>query len=231
VAGPFLINQKVVLEVLEGPEQGSYPTRVEDARTDGVVLAAPLVGRRALQLPPGVAVRVKVDSKPAGVSTLETRVHESLPVAPERRIPVIVLEPEGKVEQVQRRADVRMEVEVPIRFGILANPEDAGDSAPPPMWPILEATAVDISAGGSQILTEIRLVPGTHLDVDMRLPDSHETLHLVGEVMRILRSEKQRGRDFHWVAVRWVGAESRDRDAIVGFIFREQLRRRRRGLF
>ncbi|MGE5590548.1 MAG: flagellar brake protein [Bacillota bacterium] len=230
MAVPFLINQKVVLEVLDGADRGTYPTRVEEVGRDGVVLAAPLVGRRALQLPPGARVRLKADGKRAGVSTMETSVRESLPVAPERRIPVIVLEPEGKVEQVQRRADVRMEVDIPIRYGILASPEDTGDGAPQPMWPTLEATLVDISAGGAQILTDIRLVSGAQLDVHLRLPDSNESLQLVAEVMRVLRSEARRGHEVHWVAVRWVGAESRDRDAIVGFIFREQVRRRRRGL-
>ncbi|MCL5677592.1 MAG: PilZ domain-containing protein, partial [Firmicutes bacterium] len=84
--------------------------------------------------------------------------------------------------------------------------------------------------GGAQIVTAIRLVPGTHLDIHLRLPDNTEALQLVAEVMRVLQSESRGGRDRHWIAIRWIGAESRDRDAIVGFIFREQLRRHRKGL-
>ena len=229
VGEAFAINQKVMLEVLDGPDYGSYPTRVEDVERDALVLAAPSSGRRPLQLAPGTPVRLRAEAQSTGLSLVETKVRESLPPTAERRLPVIVLEPEGQVEQVQRRADVRIEVDLPFRFGILISPEETGEEAEP-MWPTLEATAVDISAGGAQIVTAIRLVPGTHLDIHLRLPDNTEALQLVAEVMRVLRSESRDDRDRHWIAIRWIGAESRDRDAIVGFIFREQLRRHRKGL-
>lgn len=229
MAETFSINEKVVLEVLDGPDKGVFPTRVEDASRDALVLAAPLIGPWPLQLAPGTPVRVQTDTQPSGLRYLETSVRESLPPAPGRRLPLIVLEPEGQQGQVQRRADVRLDVKLPVRFGILTNPEEAGEESEP-MWPTLEATAVDLSAGGAQMVTRVRLVPGTHLDVHLRLPDNGEPLQLVGEVVRILRSESRDEHDQHWVAVRWIGAESRDRDAIVGFVFREQLRRRRRGL-
>lgn len=229
LADPLAINQRVTLEVLDGPDRGKYPTRVEDVRPDALVLAAPLVNRSPLELAPATQVRLILESESFGVKTVETKVWESLPASRERRLPIIVLEREQRVEQIQRRADVRIEISLPVRFGILTAPEEEGAEAAD-MWPTLEATTADISAGGAQLITEVRLAPGTQIDVHTRLPDNGDSLQLVAEAVRILKSETRGGRTVHFVAIRWVGAEPQDRDAIVGFIFREQLRRRRRGI-
>ncbi len=230
LADSFAVNQKVILEVLEGAEQGRFPTRVEEVREGALVLAAPLVGRRVVQPAPGTPVRLQLDDASAGMKSIDTKVWESLPMTPSRRLPIIVLEQSDQVKQVQRRTDVRIDVTVPVRFAVLTSPDEGSDEQGLTMWPSLEAATVDISAGGSQMTTEVRLVPGTQIDVHLRLPDGGDSLQLVGEVMRVLHSEQRGSRTIHYLAIRWIGAEATDRDAIVAYVFREQVKRRRRGL-
>lgn len=213
------VNQKVELEILDGPGKGVYSSRIEEVFPDRLAIAWPTAGGLPVEARVGTRVRVDCLAERA-INRLWTEVvgRELAPV------PVLLVDRRAKSIRIQRRQFVRLDVSVGVKFGILWAPDPF--DGPTPL--IFEGRTRDLSGGGILLITEIRLVPTTQLDMVINLPSKR--ISAVGEVVMIQKVETEQDGNRYWTGIRFIGIEERDRDAIVKFIFREQRERRRRGL-
>ena len=220
------INQQVRLRVPFGPFQGNYITRVEGVEDLGIKLAMPITNRDYVTLPPGTEVTVEYQDE-AAVYRFDTVVSATKGQA----LPQLTLKPPDQIDRIQRRRHVRIEVDIPVRMAVL--PEEAEEMPLESRWhavPNLKARTRDLSAGGSLIVTEIALCPGSLLEVTLDLPLGEAPLEILARVVRVVKTIPKDDREEYWVALNWVGITENDRSRMTRFIFNEQVLRRRKGL-
>lgn len=210
------INTRMEVEVPEGPWQGIYQSRVEDMTPAELAIALPTAGRRPVLLDPGQAVRCRFISRRAcyqfDAQVLDRRAGP---------VPVVVLAMPGEWERLQRRHFARLDVSVPVRY----SPRLPG-GGPLADRPLISARTRDLSGDGCAIWTVEPPDPGTELDLFLSLPPG-QVLHLAARVVR-LTGPSPAGRVL--TGLRFVAPAEADRDAIIRYLFREELRRRRNGL-
>lgn len=212
------INQKVELQILSGPLASAYSTYVDDVQDQYISLVRPTVGGETVPLASGDQVRVEFAQAGSARISFQTRVVDvAVHVVPV--VMVALPEPE-KVQRFQQRDFVRLDVRLPLTYYIIYAPE--GGVRPTGSF---SSHTRDISGNGAQILCPDAYPAGTQLDLHIELPGRR--LHVVGEVIRAVEFVRPKE---HWLGVRFIGLDERDRDLIIRFIFNEQRERRRKGL-
>lgn len=212
------INQKIEFKLLHGPYAAAYSTYVDDADEYSLTVVRPSVGGQPVPLAIGETVRVEYAVKnrarlafPARIVGLED---------PGVSLVRLAIPDKSQVERFQQRDFVRLDVNLPLRYYIIAT---ADHTARP--GGVFKSHTRDLSGNGAQILCPELYPLGTQLDIHLEVGD--RTVHAVGEVIRQVQQVSLR--EF-WAGVRFVGMSERDRDVIIRYIFNEQRERRRKGL-
>lgn len=124
-------------------------------------------------------------------------------------------------EQVQRRQYFRFEYSLPIRYRFLDEHETGEE-------PYFQTITKDISGGGvSMFLEDKTFEKGAMLQCELELEE--RKIMFVGEVIRVNRCELT-GKFNYEAGILYKKIENKDREAIIGFIFRTQRELRRKGL-
>jgi c-di-GMP-binding flagellar brake protein YcgR len=212
------INQKIEFKVLHGPYAAAYSTYVDDADAEYLTVVRPWVGGQLVPLTIGETVRVEYAVKNLARLAFPARVVglEDLGVALVR----VAIPDKSQIERFQQRDFVRLDVNLPLLFYIIAT----ADHAVRPGGAFRSHTR-DLSGNGAQILCPEPYPLGSQLDLHLEIGE--RTVHAIGEVIRHVQQISQR--EF-WVGVRFVGMSERDRDVIIRYIFGEMRDRRRKGL-
>lgn len=212
------VRQKVDFRPLRGLIRRCYSTYVEDVEEGALVVAHPMKGPAPVPVQLGEPVRIEYTVPGAAGASILTHVVR----LEERGVPVVVLAlpSDKRIDEVQRREFVRLDVSVPLMYTILYWPRDSRRQGE-----TYESRTRDLSAGGAQILCPEHYPVGTQLDMDLELPT--EVIHLKAEVRREVDRNHSGG---VWVAVRFLAASYDTRETIVRYIFEEERERRRRGL-
>ncbi len=217
------INQKVELKILEGPSRGAYVTRVEEIGRDGSLkLALPVEGGVPVMVTPGDMVRCEFAEDGIACSFITSCRGSEMGA-----VPRLVLQAPERIERIQRRDYVRLDVSVPVRFSVIGAPDGFEYDAV-----LTFATRTrDISGGGALLLAPLRLVSGARLDLLMELPEAR-AVHTLAEVVRLAPDGAvvEHPGPVWSTGVRFIGIDDRDREAIIRYIFGEQRQRRRKGL-
>jgi len=140
----------------------------------------------------------------------------------DRPVPLVGVSADGEVERLQRREYYRLPLSVPV--------EARREDEPEGQW--VTGHTLDLSAGGMRL--SIRLDAQERDRLELRIYVGEEDMiPAVAEVVRRevpvgpqLPERVPRGR----FGLRFVEIDTRDRDRIVRFIFKEQGRLRRTGL-
>lgn len=219
------VNQKITIEVLAGGSAGSYNSHFVEETADGLVVAAPIVQGAPLTPIPGTLVRVDYNGESAAYSFESELIRlESAAIA------LWVIAKPDTIQRMQRRTHVRLEVSLPVFYTILARPGDpTPELSAQKNLTVYRGRTWDLSGGGTMLVIGQRLEPGTLIDMEIQLKPG-ETISLMGEVVRIVRTEADGDAVRHWTGVKFLDLTEREMDAVVGFIFQEQRRLRRRGL-
>ncbi len=226
------VNQPIDLEILIGGEWKKFRTRVEEVTPEALAVSDPFVGWIG-SVPAGAAVKGSYSSDQSAVYKFQSII-EKRAAGP---VPLLFLKVPREVERVQRREFFRLDVDIAIRIQILKNdvPEGGFDpKAPPPVpvpaeVPVKTGQIKDMSAGGLCMILDMPLADNTLLEVYLDFPDGR-VLRLIGQALRTIKTIETKKQKAYWLAVKFIGANDRDRDLITSFIFKEQLRRRRQGL-
>ena len=206
------INQTVELTLLGGEMPGPLRTHVLAVDPEGIVLALPMARQKWVVPAPGTRVRVvyrdpqdrQAERGLFGFTTVVLAAR----LQPE---PLLRLAPPERVERVQRREWVRLDVRLPVRLERPGNPPE-----------VLEVRTLDISGGGLRLLSPRPLRPGELVRLQIAFPGGWE-VRATGRVVRAEAVEREQ----HEAGVEFVEIDPRLQDRIAGFILAEQARRRR----
>ncbi|HEX9059817.1 MAG TPA: flagellar brake protein [Clostridia bacterium] len=135
------------------------------------------------------------------------------------KIPYLKVRLESEPEKLQRRQFFRVECSVPVKFKIIG--EDLNN-------PSVKAYTRDISGGGVNIASESSINPGSMLECELSL-DDNKVVRFEGEVMRAYEMDSRELKKC-LLGISFKKISDRDREAIVGFIFKEQVKLRKKGL-
>lgn len=205
------INQPVEITVFEPERRGPLRTHVLAAGGERVVLALPMAHQRWVVPPPGSPVRVVFrdpgdQRSERGLWGFESVVLYAA-VEPE---PELHLAAPERIERVQRRHWVRLDVTLPVR--LTRQGEDRAEVA---------ARACDVSGGGVRLRCGERLRAGERVGLVITFPGGWE-VRATGLVVRA-----GDGGDGCEYGIQFIEIDPRAQDRITGFILAEQARRRR----
>lgn len=217
------VTQTVAISVRSEGGWIQAACKVLDITDRQIAVTPPPVPDYAWKFPPGTTVQVDYQDAVA-------RYHFSTEVIGFQtdRIETVILRRPERVDRIQRRDHVRLEIMIPARFRLTT--EQGGALVAVPGEPA-DTVTHDISAGGCRLQVSEPVPPGTILEIELSLRDQG-VLRLLGRVVRL--HEEKRDEEglppLRYVGVEWVGVPERERDRIMAFIFQEQVRRRRADL-
>jgi len=203
----FRQSQKVVVS-RNKKDKHEYTSSLEDITQSGFHITYPLHNQVSMSLKRGDTVYVKI---PAESFSMEFNTH----VKGFRRdnVPIIVLEIPEEYTRVQRRSAVRLEVLLDISIAPIPKDKKAEIE-------FVKATALDISAGGMEILSNKQYEKGSQLFVafDLRLDKRNIQSFCIKSVIR--RSMPMKTRKFK-LGVQFEDISRSDTDKIVQYIFKK----------
>lgn len=130
----------------------------------------------------------------------------------------------GELIKIQRRQFFRFECTTPVRYKVLDYPGQTDTEK----LPVKKAATRDLSGGGICISTDEKVELNKMLECELEL-DEGKSVKFVGQ---IVRSDLVKNQDVvkYELGVLFKKIEYRDREAVIGFIFREQRKLRKKGL-
>ncbi len=238
---PLKLWEKLELVVGEGEQAGLYWTRIEDFINSGIIIAAPQYIKGRSLLRDGCDVMVIITRQDAAYKCY-SRI-KSLGDHKDNRY---LLSPPRRVDRVQRRASVRIEMLTRIQFARLVPVMEWEDFEDRCQWS--DGVSVDVSAGGvlmktdTEIAVDERLLLRIELFNEINLPGI-----VVGVVRRVFTRNEQR-----LVGVEFITDENlehvfkaeelrrlpksvcafngRAKDRLTNYVFQRQIEMRQKGL-
>lgn len=134
------------------------------------------------------------------------------------------IELKSDIEKIQRRQFFRFDYSVPIKYRVVTsmNPE-VNEKIP-----FIKTITRDLSGGGLCILLEAKV--NLHEQVECELPvNNGRVVRFFGKVTRFTKRDPEEKYKFE-IGVSFRKIEYKDREAVIGFIFEEQRKLRKKGL-
>jgi len=215
-------GDKVWLEVLAGNYKGSYPSVVEGMNEDAIVVGHPFIKSALLPLAHGTKVRVTFKGRGA-LYTFESRVKG-------RGIEgvfVLYLELPEKVDRIQRRRFVRLEVILPFYY------KKGSDER------YKSGMIKDISGSGVRAIVDRSVNVGDTLQVFIdlygkskpnKVVDVSGIIAVKAVVVRQVIDPNFNDKKRKEVGMEFVEMSEKDRQKIVRFIFEKERLSRQKGL-
>lgn len=208
------INQKIYIELVNKDTREYLPSRIEEINARFFAIAMPMRKGALLPLQPGERVHIRFIHKTScyGFTSI---------VAGRKRDPIpllIIGRPEKVTAAEQRRSHVRVTATLPLRIYIL---EDNSARS-------MEASTVNLSAGGILLASETLLEVGREMVVELKLPDREPVVCKAKAVRTYMENAQDgvRGR----MAVQFENIEEKMRDHIARFVFTKQREYIQKGL-
>lgn len=207
------VNQKVELEINQGPYRGTYPSKIEDITENKIKVMPPYVKGELLPLRKGLELKVYFTGDDAAFgfsSQVIERLKEPIPL-------LVILAPE-EIVRIQRRDFFRLEVRKNVWYYRI-NKEGE------PIEDLKKTVSSNLSGGGIRIVLDGQeLNYGTMIQLFIDLPEIKD-IPITGRVVQQydLPDGKAAGIEF-------VNISSRTRDQIIGWLFEYQRKLRRKGL-
>jgi c-di-GMP-binding flagellar brake protein YcgR len=211
----FPIGQSVALEFEQGDTPQSALTRVEDIAEQSVLVAMPMRASMLIPLPPGTEVVLHAKRDDAAYM-LPARVKTRLM----QPVPMLDLVPTGPIQRGQQREHVRLR--------LMLTPSSATVLHDDQTETRLNATIINLSAGGVLIRVRQPLRVGQKIRLRVELPEAVGVVGAVAEVLRVDERGSERGQSYD-LGCRFLDLNERTRDLIIKFIFRYQARLARQG--
>ncbi len=206
------INQLIDIELEVVGEEGnisyeSFPSRIEDKTPDYLAIAFPFKNGYPLPIHTGevICLRFIQDDK-AYVCEVKVVSKQTSPVA------LLKVTMPEKIVHIQKRNWVRLPYNTSVNYRMHDYKVDFS-----------QATSLDISGGGILLQTKHPLDINDLLDIEFCLENI--LIATVGKVVRCIEAEKS-----YRIAIKFEKIMEKDRDKIVGFIFRKQREFIKKGL-
>jgi c-di-GMP-binding flagellar brake protein YcgR len=134
------------------------------------------------------------------------------------------IELKGDIEKIQRRQFFRFDYSVPITYRIVTsmNPEVNQKI------PFIKTITRDLSGGGLCLLLEEKVNIGEQVECELPV-NNEKVVRFFGKVTRSSMRDPEEKYKFE-IGVSFRKIEYKDREAVIGFIFEEQRKLRKKGL-
>jgi c-di-GMP-binding flagellar brake protein YcgR len=212
---PFSALQSIALRRVEEPDGAWLSSRIVDLKEGHeLVVYAPHVEGEEVEMDSDTLLLLEVQ-QPQGIFRYAVRVRRRVAHDPPR----LVLTWPERVERIQRREAVRVEVEVPVE--LLAHVEGQRIR--------MHCRTSDLSAGGLRLVVPEPLPEGTRVLLKLRVAGKLE-MACSGTVLRGGEiPDRSAAEDAVWLGVQFVDLSEATRKELSRFVFdveREQLRNR-----
>ena len=124
-----------------------------------------------------------------------------------------------QLEQLQRREDVKVTVNVPIMLHAERRPGEL--YIPLKGWP---AMVRNISAGGVYVSTDLSLSAGREIEFEFN--ETGEKVHLMARILRVEDLTEQPNQPIYGYGCKFVCLSARSENQLRNYVFREERRRR-----
>lgn len=213
--GFLKVNQRVEMSVTATQEK--YFSRVEDVKSEGIIVAAPVKQGQVVPVAPGTELYVTILGE-NDMYNFQTQVLARGQMGP---VAVLTLMKPDSMKKVQRRNFFRIPAEVPCSFRIL---EEVTSMS---MDPFIPAKTRDISGGGTLVVTEHPVVREMIVELSITLPQNQ----IVPAVAKVVFVKEGKGGDKkRELATVFLVIEEPDREKIVRYVFKRQQELRRKEL-
>jgi len=140
-------------------------------------------------------------------------------------IALLKIERRSDIQRFQRRQFYRFQCSVPVKFRVV----DALNLKQDDDAPFKEVITRDISGGGLSLAVEEKLELGNVLECELPISEKRK-VRFWGKVVKVAKLDLEGSKYKYEIGVSFRKIENRDVEAIIGFIFKEQSRLRRKGL-
>lgn len=208
------INQKIYIELGNGECREYLPSRIEEINDRLFAIAMPMRKGVLLPLQPKERLHIRFIHKTScyGFNSIVVgRKRDPIPL-------LTITRPEKVTSAEQRRKYARVTTTLPLRIYVLENDNAVS----------IEASTVNISAGGILLATERIVEVGRTMVVELQLP-GHDPVVCKAKAVRVYRENFQDGVKGR-IALQFEGIEEKIRDRIVKFVMQKQREYIQKGL-
>lgn len=210
------INTRLEIEVEDADYGGKYLSRVMDVNSRELRIMS--VASQGITIPlrvntPLYITYVGERAMYGFRSIIRQRFHDVLAG--------YIVEMPNRVDRIQRREYVRLEVQTNFRYRIFAEP---GDPQPTPR-PFEKSYIIDISGGGVRFFAEEVIAAGTILEMRLGIEGIEREI-VVGKVVRC----RERVEGGYEIGVSFEAVSPATQDQIISWIFDKQRELRKKGL-
>lgn len=202
------LNQRLELEIPEGPYQGSYYSHLLSMEDSYLSISIPISKGEIVPIRNGTPLSV-IFVGPEAMYQFESRVLKRK----RGKVPSLLISLPENFRRIQRREFFRLKVNIPLLFRKQEGGED-----------FFEAFTLDLSGGGCKFRAEEELEVGETVLVRFK----EEELTGLDLEAEILRREKDDQKFIY--AARFKEIPEREQDEIIRFIFDKQRKLKKKGL-
>lgn len=213
----FCIGEKIDIIREDGGELKSYSSQILDIIDEGTFIINGPIYKNSL-------VFLYVDEVIDIICTKENKGKYKFSAIVEgrtiKKIYSIKIKKIGNVKKIQQREYYRFDISVPVKKVYIANQnkDETNDEK--------DCKAKDISGNGMKLMCNFKHSVGDRIICNFSIDNNK--LSVNGEVVRI---EKTDAFNFKYsIGIKFLDIEAKDRDIIVGYIFKEERKLRNKGL-
>lgn len=209
--------QQVVVEPASDPLEGQFLTYVQNVKKKELDLRVPVQERLYLPIEPGGMITFRCN-KLSGSYECRIKIKERHDTGDHPRI---TIPRPAKMKRIQQRKDVRVPCQLDVQLWELKEGTESIERGP------LSCLAVDISAGGLKLHSSERLNENREIVMNFDLPLIDKSLETIfGRVIRVF--DEKVGDQFV-SAVKFSGLLDDQREFIIQYAFRRQIKLKREG--
>lgn len=216
------IGEKIEVRYYEGAidsEKRSCYSMIQDIISqDELVITIPMVKGNQIILPLGQEVEI-VFFRDEGQYIFKAKIEKRFK---KENVDLLKLNRISSIKRIQRRNYYRLNITLPISIKLLTDKDKQSQNFKE--W--LKTYTMDISGGGVRILLDRNIEKGSLLECKLKIND--EDLLLKGEVVRSQLIQQYPITKYE-IGISFVDITEYQRDQIIGFIFEEQRKLRRKG--
>ncbi len=216
------IGEKIEVRYYEGAidsEKRSCYSMIQDMISqDELVITIPMVKGNQIILPLGQEVEI-VFFRDEGQYIFKAKIEKRFK---KENVDLLKLNRISSIKRIQRRNYYRLNITLPISIKLLTDKDKQSQNFKE--W--LKTYTMDISGGGVRILLDRNIEKGSLLECKLKIND--EDLLLKGEVVRSQLIQQYPITKYE-IGISFVDITEYQRDQIIGFIFEEQRKLRRKG--
>jgi len=204
------INQLIDIEIEPGADyNGRYRTRVEDLNDNGIVIGMPIECGNLIPLRPETEVIIwhwDNSATYAYYCKVQKRIFEPLPL--------VFLRWPFRSKKIQRRSLVRVPTNIKIEYALIKKEEEKSGEV------VFNNSHVrDLSGGGAQFISQVKLQKGDILKIKLYLPDG--TISCKSKVVWLF-DEAHKKMIRHVVGIGFIDIPEKVRDKIIRYVFARQ---------